>query len=145
MRKCSDVLRAGAFAIAALVLARSTLIAGPAGAATPVDRAVVKLIIGDPALAGYLHPERPGRLPLLISDHLVADGVTPSFSGQPVRFMTDMELKSLPHIRFASFDLTSDGAETSVDYAAEQVRVVFTLRNRSGWWSVLKSQVTPLR
>jgi hypothetical protein len=145
MRKCSGVLRAVVFAIVAVALARSPLVAAPADAAPPVSRAVVKLIIGDPAFAAYLHPERPGRLPLLISDHLVADGVTPSFSGQPVRFMPDRELKSLPHIRFASFDLTSDGAETSVDYAAEQVRVVFTLRNRSGWWSVLKSQVTPLR
>ena len=60
--------------------------------------------------------------------------------------MTDRESKSLPHIRFASFDVTSDGAETAVDYAAEQVRVMFSAsRNRSGWWSMVKSQVTPLR
>src|SRR4051812_23772903 len=106
MRKGSCVLRVGAFAGAAHGLGPPTLTAGPADAATPVDRAVVKLIIGDPAVAAYLLPERPGRLPLLISDPLVADGVTPSFSGQPVRFMPDRELKSLPHIRFASFDLT---------------------------------------
>src|SRR3954451_7151053 len=143
MRKCSDVLRAGAFAIAALVLGPSTLIAGPADAATPVDRAVVKLIIGDPAVAAYLHPERPGRLPLLISDHLVADGVTPSFSSQPVRFISDGELKSLPHLRFSSFELTGDQAEAAVDYEVERVRVLFTLRNQSGWWSVVKSQVVP--
>jgi hypothetical protein len=113
--------------------------------ARPVSRDVVKLIIGDLALAAYLHPERPGRLPLLISDHLVTDGVTPSFSSQPVRFISDGELKSLPHLRFSSFELTGDQAQAAVDYEVERVRVLFTLRNQPGWWSVVKSQVVPLK
>jgi hypothetical protein len=41
--------------------------------------------------------------------------------------------------------MTAEGAVATVDYAVEQLRVVFTLRNQSGWWSVVTSQVTPLR
>ena len=84
-------------------------------------------------------------MPLLISDHLIADGVTPSFAGQPVRFTSDAELKSLPHVRFTDFQTTGDLAQVTVDYAIEQVRIVFTLRGQSGWWSVVKSQVLPLK
>lgn len=46
-----------------------------------IPRAVLKLIIDHPALAGYLHPEVAGRVPLVISDHLLAPGVTPSKFG----------------------------------------------------------------
>jgi hypothetical protein len=69
-------------------------------AAAPVPRAVVKLITGDPALAGYLHPERPGRLPLLISDSSGGGWRHAILFRQPVRFMSDAELKTLPHLRF---------------------------------------------
>ena len=70
-----------------------------------VPRPVLKLIIDHPALAGYLHPEAAGRVPLVISDHLLAPGVTPSKFGQPVRILGDREVGSQPHIRFRSFEV----------------------------------------
>jgi len=35
---------------------------------------VLKLIIDHPALAPYLHPEVTGRVPLIVSDHLLEPG-----------------------------------------------------------------------
>src|SRR2546427_12272180 len=36
-----------------------------------MPRPVLKLIVEHPVLAPYLHPEAPGRVPLLVSDHLL--------------------------------------------------------------------------
>ena len=93
---CS-LARADGFAVA-FVLRRRTM------RSRPVSRVMVKLIIGDPALAGYLHPERQGRVPLLISDHLIA-GRRHAVLRRPAGcgFTSDAELKSLPHVRFTDF------------------------------------------
>ena len=87
-----------------------------------VPRAVLKLIIDHPALAGYLHPEVAGRVPLVISDHLLAPGVTPSKFGQPVRILSDREVGSQPHIRFQSFEVQGARAKTVIEYKVERVK-----------------------
>src|SRR6266571_8676120 len=61
-----------------------------------VPRPVLKLIVEHPVLAPYLHPEAPGRVPLLVSDHLLEPGVTPSRFGQPLRIVPDRELGTEP-------------------------------------------------
>jgi hypothetical protein len=107
-----------------------------------IPRAVLKLIIDDPALAGYLHPEVAGRVPLVISDHLLALGVTPSKFGQPVRILSDREVGSQPHLRFRSFDVEGSRAKTVIEYKVEGVTAVFTLESSSaGWWKVLDAQI----
>jgi len=107
-----------------------------------VPRAVLKLIIGDPALVGYLHPEIAGRVPLVISDHLLAPGVTPSKFGQPVRILRDREVGSQPHIRFQSFEVQGAQARTVIEYKAESLEMVFTLESTaSGWWRVVDAKI----
>ena len=107
-----------------------------------VPRAVLKLIIDHPALAGYLHPEVAGRVPLVVSDHLLAPGVTPSKFGQPVRILGDREVGSQPHIRFQSFEVQGTRAKTMVEYKVEGVQAVFNLESTaSGWWSVVDVKV----
>src|SRR6266852_7824907 len=65
-------------ALSCMVLVAAGL--GWAGAAASqqsqalVPRAVLKLIIDHPALAPYLHPEVTGRVPLIVSDHLLEPG-----------------------------------------------------------------------
>jgi len=107
-----------------------------------VPRAVLKLIIDHPALAGYLHPEVAGRVPLVVSDHLLAPGVTPSKFGQPVRILGDREMGSRPHIRFQSFEVRGTRAKTVVEYKVEGVQAVFNLESTaSGWWTVIDVKV----
>ena len=62
-----------------------------------VPRPVLKLIVEHPALAPYLHPEAPGRVPLVVSDHLLEPGVTLSRFGQPLRIVPDREVGTEPH------------------------------------------------
>ena len=103
-----------------------------------VPRAVLKLIIEHPALVGYLHPEIAGRTPLVVSDHLLASGVTPSRFGQPVRILSDREVGSQPHIRFASFEVEGARAKTVIEYKVESLEIVFTLESTAlGWWKVV--------
>ena len=108
-----------------------------------VPRAVLKLIIDHPALARYLHPEVGGRVPLVISDHLLAPGVTPSKFGQPVRVVPDREVGSQPHIRFLSFEVAGSRAKALIQYKVEGVEAVFNLESTSpGWWTVVDAKVT---
>lgn len=107
-----------------------------------VPRAVLKLIIGHPALSKYLHPEIEGRVPLVVSDHLLESGVTPSKFGKPVRILSDREAGTLPHLRFTSFEVEGTRATASLEYKVEGVEAVFTLETSpSGWWKVVDAKV----
>src|SRR5438034_9289206 len=87
-----------------------------------VPRPVLKLIVEHPALAPYLHPEAPGRVPLVVSDHLLEPGVTPSRFGEPLRIVPDRELRTEPHLRILSFEVDGSRAKAVVEYRVEGVR-----------------------
>ena len=107
-----------------------------------VPRAVLKLIIDHPALAKYLHPEIEGRVPLVISDHLLESGVTPSKFGKPVRILSDREVGTLPHLRFTSFEVEGTRATARLEYKVEGVEAAFILETTtSGWWKVVDAKV----
>ena len=107
-----------------------------------VPRAVLKLIIDHPALAQYLHPEVAGRVPLVVSDHLLEPGVTPSKFGQPLRIVSDREAGAQPHIRIVKFAIDGPRAKLTMEYKAERVEATFNLtRDSSGWWSVVDAKV----
>src|SRR5947199_9671891 len=92
-----------------------------------VPRPVLKLIVDHPTLAPYLHPEAPGRVPLVVSDHLLEPGVTPSRFGQPLRIVPERELRTEPHLRILSFEVHGSQAKAVVEYQDEGVQAVFTL------------------
>ena len=107
-----------------------------------VPRPVLKLIVEHPALGPYLHPERAGRLPLVVSDHLLEPGVTPSRFGQPLRIVHDQDVGTLPHLRILSFEMNGSRAKAVVEYRVEGVQAVFDLRRDSkGWWTVVDATV----
>src|SRR5216117_721375 len=107
-----------------------------------VPRPVLKLIVEHPALAPYLHPEAPGRVPLVVSDHLLEPGVTPSRFGQPLRIVHDRELRTEPHLRILSFEVDGSRAKAVVEYKVEGVQAVFDLRrDAKGWWTVVDAKV----
>jgi len=107
-----------------------------------VPRPVLKLIVDHPALAPYLHPEVVGRVPLMVSDHLLEPGVTPSKFGQPLRIVHDRDVGAQPHLRILSFEVDGSRAKAVVEYQVEDVRVEFDLRSNShGWWTVADAKV----
>jgi len=136
-------------AVLALLAIASTLASWPSASGASgsqmvplVPRAVLKLIIEHPALAKYLHPEIEGRVPLVISDHLLESGVTPSKFGKPVRILGDREVGRLPHLRFTSFEVEGARATARVEYKVEGVEAVFILESSaSGWWKVVDARV----
>src|SRR3989475_9970378 len=99
-----------------------------------VPRPALKLIVEHPALAPYLHPEAPGRVPLVVSDHLLEPGVTPSRFGEPLRIVPDRELGTKPHLRILSFEVDGARAKAVVEYRVEGVRIEFDLRSNSHGW-----------
>lgn len=107
-----------------------------------VPRAALKLIIEHPSLAQYLDPEATGREILLVSDHLLKPGVTPSRFGKPVQIVADGDVGSQPHIRFLSFETNGSSATAVMEYKVEGVRAKFVLEQSSiGWWTVVDAQV----
>ncbi len=128
-----------------LLIAVVALWAGPSAfqqSPSLVPRPVLKLIVEHPVLAPYLHPEAPGRVPLLVSDHLLEPGVTPSRFGQPLRIVPDRELRTEPHLRILSFEVDGSRAKAVVEYRVEGVRIEFDLRSNShGWWTVADAKV----
>ena len=95
------------------------------------------MIIQHPAFNQYLNPAITAQGQLVVSDHLLAPGFTPSRFGEPIRILDDQELGSLPHLRFRSFELSGTRARTVVEYEAEGVEATFVLENKGGWWSVV--------
>lgn len=107
-----------------------------------VPRPVLKLIVEHPALAPYLHAEAAGRVPLIVSDHLLEPGVTPSRFGQPLRIVQDRDVGTQPHLRILSFEVDGSRAKAVVEYRVEGVQAVFDLRRDSkGWWTVTEAKV----
>ena len=108
-----------------------------------VPRSVLKLIIDHPDLASHFHPETRGRVPLVVSDHLLAEGVTPSKYGQPLLILADTAMGARPHLRFRSFHVEGNLAHAVVEYRMEGVEASFTLsRTDSEWWSIVEAKVS---
>src|SRR5262245_35169263 len=129
---------------ALLVVGALCLNLGMAGQATGdlIPRPVLKLVIDHPILAKYLHPEVPGRVPLVVSDHLLAPGVTPGKFGQPVQVVPDREVGTRPHLRFLSFEVKGSAAKLKVKYEVESVEATFRLEsNTMGWWKVVDAKI----
>jgi len=107
-----------------------------------MPRPVLKLIVEHPVLAPYLHPEAPGRVSLVVSDHLLEPGVTPSRFGQPLRIVHDRDVGTLPHLRILSFEVDGSRAKAVVEYKVEGVQAIFDLRRDSkGWWTVVDAKL----
>lgn len=108
-----------------------------------VPRSVLRLIIDHPGLASHFHPEERERLPLVVSDHLLAEGVTPSKFGQPVLILADTALRARPYLRFKSFQVQGNLAHAVLEYPVERVEARFTLsRTDSGWWTIVDAVVS---
>ena len=81
-------------------------------------------------------------MPLVVSDHLLEPGVTPSKFGWPLQIVPDREVGARPHLRILSFEADGSRAKAVVEYRVEGVQAVFDLRRDSkGWWTVADAKV----
>jgi hypothetical protein len=119
-----------------------------AGAVKPkplplIPGTVVKLILDHPALAGYLHPEDTARIPLILSDHLLAPKIKLSKFSKPVVIVKDTAVGSRPHIRFMGFQAAEGGLMKAIlEYKAEGVHGIFTLKHKAkGPWKIIEATV----
>jgi hypothetical protein len=107
-----------------------------------VPRVVLKLVVDHPVLAPYLHPEASGRVPLAVSDHMLASGVTPSKFGRPIQIVPDRETGTRPHLRFIDYKENGSRATATIEYKVEGIQVTFTLETTSpGWWTVVDTRL----
>jgi hypothetical protein len=114
----------------------------PAQAAL-IPNDAVEVILNHPSLKKYYHPEVPGRIPLLVSEHLLEDSVTFEIFGMPVRVAPDSALESRPHVKFIQYDLHGHRASVTIEYRVEGVRGVFYLKKKENeLWKIVKAKVT---
>jgi len=107
-----------------------------------LPRSVLKLIIDHPILAPFLHSEISDRVPLVVSDHLLEPGVTPSKFDQPLRIIRDREVGAQPHLRILSFEMSGSRAKALIEYKVEGVEALFNLeRDSKGWWTVIDARI----
>lgn len=133
-------------ALAVLIAVASSLTAFAQADSTGqflVPRAALKLIIEHPALEPYLQQEIAARAPIVVSDHLLEPGLTPSRFGQRLAILGDRDIGAQRHLRFRS--VTADGVRATVviECEAERMEASFTLeKSASGWWTVVNAKAS---
>jgi len=97
-----------------------------------VPQSVVEVIINNSRLAKFFHPEVSDRVPLVLSDNLLATGLILTKFGQPVQIIPDREIGARPHLRFVRYELKGSEANVEIEYEVEGVHATFTLVKMSG-------------
>lgn len=83
--------------------------------------AIVQSIIDHKLLQPFLHPESKGRVPLVISDHLIGKDFKLKKFNQPVKIVSEAEAKGA-FLRFTSFDCKNGNyCNIAFEYLAEGV------------------------
>jgi len=101
---------------------------------------IVGLVLNHRSVEQYLHPDEPGRLPVLVSTHLVYSVPLEKY-GHPVRFLSDEELIGKPHLRFTSVWAEDDGATYGAEFEYESEGMVGSMtaeRQADGSWILTK-------
>ena len=110
-----------------------------------VPRVVLKLVVGDKQLQKYFHPEALGGMSLIVSDHLLADGITPSVFGKPVTIMGDKQIGDMPHLRIIKYNVKGKSASLAFDYTHKNIRVDCVVTEDNGWWSISDMKITEIK
>lgn len=65
--------------------------------------AIVQSILDHAKLQSFLHPENPGRVPLVLSDRLIGRDLNLIKFGKPVSIVSDKTIEGA-YLRFTAFD-----------------------------------------
>lgn len=108
--------------------------------------AIIQSIIDLEQLKSYLHPEIPGRIPLVISDHLVGQNLTLNKFGKKVRIVAE-EAATGAFLRFTVFNCKNGNyCNVAFEYPIEGLSGdtgVFV--NRDGSLKFEKTEITESR
>jgi hypothetical protein len=97
---------------------------------------IVQAVLDHPALQPYFHPEKKGRVPVVVSDLMIGTQVQATKFGKPIRLENDPSLGShRPFWRFTSVKVRDDQAEVSFEYPVEDLSGTINLRkDADGRW-----------
>ena len=103
---------------------------------------IVEKVLNEPKVLVFLHPEIPGRVPVVISGVVLQSKFTPSVFGQPVRVVqSGMETES-PIFEFIDFKIEKNRAMVETRYKVEGIHGTFKFkRGRNGEWKLVFSDV----
>lgn len=110
-------------------------------AATQDAQAVLQAIVDLDALAPFLHPEAPGRVPLTLAIPSAPPGIALSKFGQPVRVVASAPGGDAPCLEITAFELQGDRATVSFSYPIEGVVGSAELSRNQGRWVVVRRSV----
>ena len=99
---------------------------------------VIKLIIDNPQLQYYLHPETPGRKPLKIKSNAnLGTNITVNKYNQPVEFLDpNAHINGLPVLDIETWDATNDNINFKIHYEIEGVTVQGQIHKIGNYWNV---------
>lgn len=106
----------------------------------PVE--IVQQVTDYPGLHEFLHPEIAGRVPLVLSSHLLPPKLELRKFGHPVHVRQDSGLRNGAFIRFRDYRVDAGKATVLLDYKVAGVsgRFLFT-RTREGRWVLTDASI----
>lgn len=100
-----------------------------------ITQDMVRQVLDNPKLELFLHPEVEGRIPVVLSDHLLASPMDLSKYGQPVRVSADTTPTERAILRFTRLTLGDNNATLEFVYDIEGVYGKCTFaRAADGTW-----------
>ena len=137
------VSRSHAFALVLLLasIAAPVARAAPQRAPSADQSAVLQAVLDHARLRPFLHPESPGRVPVIVFIRGAAADISAQKFGAPVRVLTTDSRLQATVIRLTRFSVTEDTAEVALAYPAEGVQGSFTLRRAGSVWRVTDAEV----
>ena len=116
--------------------------ATPESVAATVPGAIVEQVINHSALQQFLHPRVPGRVPLVLSSHLLDPRLSLRKFGKPVQVVPGAQLKKgIAYLRFTGFTLKQNVATVEIRYNVEGVGGRFIFQRDGNLWRLLKASV----
>ncbi len=107
-----------------------------------IPKSIVEQVLNHAKLQGFLHPEAPGRVPVVISSHLINPRLSIRKFGKPVRIVPDAKLKSGAFLRFTNFDVGQNVANVRIKYQSEGMGGRFRFRqSKNGLWKLIETEV----
>lgn len=108
----------------------------------PIPAEIIEQIINEPDLQAFLHPEVEGRIPLVISDHLIEPNIYLTKFGRPVRIISDHKLSAGPFLRFTCFTVQGSTATVKLEYKIEGVAAEYLFAgDMEGSWQFREAQI----
>jgi hypothetical protein len=106
----------------------------------PDHAGVLAAVLDHPPFSQYLHPDAPGRVPVVVTGIDTPDPLGLERFGEPV-VVRSAHAGSGPVVQFTRWSVDGDAADVRLNYAVEGVVASFTLARTGGAWSVTSAEI----